>query len=274
MSVQGFVRGWWHKAARYYWEWRLSRQAPTVSLDRSNWAHSLQEPTSFYLDCVRYFHQRLPAELREHRAYFYNVPGDRRGFGENAFHVMWFLLLREFRPTSFLEIGIFRGQTISLVSLCSRRNTASCDVHGISPFSPAGDEVTSYPAGIDYYQDTLYNFDHFSLPHPNLLRAFSTDPPAIERIASKPWDLIYIDGNHDYDVARKDWDACSASVKPGGLIVLDDAALSTAYQPPAFAATRGHPGPSRLAREIDRSRFREILQVGHNRVFQKITPLP
>ena len=31
-----------------------------------------------------------------------------------------------------------------------------------------------------------------------------------------------------------------------------------------------YPGPSRLAREIDRNQFWEILQVGHNHVFQKI----
>jgi hypothetical protein len=35
-------------------------------------------------------------------------------------------------------------------------------------------------------------------------------------------------------------------------------------------ATAGHPGPTRLAGEIDRKKFREILQVGHNRVFQKL----
>jgi hypothetical protein len=82
--------------------------------------------------------------------------------------------------------------------------------------------------------------------------------------------MIYIDGNHDYEVASKDWELCSSHVKQDGIIVLDDAALATSFDPPAYAATRGHPGPSRLAEEIDRSRFREILQVGHNRVFQKI----
>jgi hypothetical protein len=44
--------------------------------------------------------------------------------------------------------------------------------------------------------------------------------------------------------------------------------LSTLYRPPSFA-TSGHPGPSRIADEIDRNNFREILQVGHNRVFQR-----
>jgi predicted O-methyltransferase YrrM len=87
-------------------------------------------------------------------------------------------------------------------------------------------------------------------------------------IRSRAWDWIYIDGNHDYDVVRPDWQVCAEHVRPGGLIVLDDAAISSAYQPPPVA-TRGHPGPSRVTDEIDRGRFEEILQVGHNRVFQK-----
>ena len=57
------------------------------------------------------------------------------------------------------------------------------------------------------------------------------------------------------------------AIKPGGIIILDDSGLSTSYRPPAFA-TGGHPGPSRLASGIDPGQFQEILQVGHNRVFQ------
>jgi predicted O-methyltransferase YrrM len=88
-------------------------------------------------------------------------------------------------------------------------------------------------------------------------------------ISKRPWSMVYIDGNHDYEIARKDWEACARSVKQDGIIVLDDAGLTTSFRPPGFA-TKGHPGPSRLAEEIDRKCFREILQVGHNRVFQKI----
>jgi predicted O-methyltransferase YrrM len=89
-------------------------------------------------------------------------------------------------------------------------------------------------------------------------------------VASQAWSLVYIDGNHDYEVARQDWELCSRHLEPDGVIVLDDAGLTTNYRPPRFA-TGGHPGPSRLAREIDRTRFKEILQVGHNRVYQKIS---
>jgi predicted O-methyltransferase YrrM len=165
---------------------------------------------------------------------------------------------------------VFRGQTISLAALLARQGGWTCEVHGISPFTPAGDSVSKYQQGIDYHSDTLANFEHFQLPRPNLLRAYSTDAEAVKLIQSRPWDMIYIDGNHDYEIARKDWEACSQAIKAGGVIVLDDSGLSTAYRPPPMA-TGGHPGPSKLAQEIDRSKFAEILQVGHNRAFQKVT---
>lgn len=239
---------------------------PEPDIGRADWEESLRDPTGFYLRAFRYFSRQLPAPLQEHRRYF--ATGGR-GFGEDAFHVMWFLLHREFRWESFLEIGVFRGQTLSLCTLLSKLNDQPCDAHGISPFSNVGDAVTRYPERVDYLADTLANFDHFRLPHPALLKAYSTDAVALELIASRPWSGIYIDGNHDYEVVRADWNACSAAVAKGGVIVLDDSALGTEYRPPAFAFA-GHPGPSRLAEDIDRKRFPEILRVGHNRVFQRV----
>ena len=233
---------------------------------RADWEESLHDPTGFYLLAFRYFHLRLPALLQEHRRYFST---DGRGFGEDAFHTMWFLLRREFGWESFLEIGVFRGQTLSLCALLSRLNHQPCEVHGISPFSSTGDSVSRYQCRVNYREDTLANFDHFGLPHPQLLKAYSTEAAALERIASRDWSGIYIDGNHDYEVAKADWKACSAAVAKGGVIVLDDSALGTAYRPPRFAFG-GHPGPSRVAAEIDRTGFREILRVGHNRVFQRV----
>ncbi len=226
---------------------------------------SLEDPTSFYEATFIGFHRSLPDALRKHREYFKQ---EKRGFGEDAFHVMWWRLFEVFRPKSFLEIGVYRGQVLSLVSLISKVEQSPCRVVGISPFSSVGDTVSKYRTDLDYRCDTLSNFEHFSLPAPELLKAYSTDPEAVELIRSTEWDMIYIDGNHDYEVVRKDWEVCAASVKPGGIIILDDSGLSTSYRPPTFA-TGGHPGPSRLASEIDSSHFREILQVGHNRVFQK-----
>jgi hypothetical protein len=230
------------------------------------WNRSLTDPTGYYLDCVRVFHGKgFPKILKQHRAYFL---AERRGFGEDAFHVMWWMLFREKRPKRFLEIGVYRGQTLSLAALLQRILGIVGSVTGISPFSPAGDSVSTYRGNLDYLRDTQLNFRAFGLSAPELVMAYSTDRIATNRIRQQAWDAIYIDGNHDYGVAKADWEVCSASINRGGIIVLDDAALGTAYSSPLFA-TAGHPGPSRLATEIDATGFREILRVGHNRVFQK-----
>ena len=242
----------------------LAQEADFSALE--DWDRSLSDPTGYYLDCVRFFHgPQFPEELKKHRRYFLQ---DQRGFGEDAFHVMWWTLFREIRPKSFLEIGVYRGQTLSLAALLQRTLGIKGSVTGISPFSPAGDAVSTYREHLDYLQDTQLNFRAFGLPAPELLKAYSTDQTATNRIRQEAWDAVYIDGNHDYEVARADWLLCSANIYRGGIIVLDDATLGTKYTPPHFA-TAGHPGPSQLATEINPAEFREILRVGHNRVFQK-----
>lgn len=249
---------------------KIRAMNPPVSaeISRAEWSQSLTDPTAFYLRCCGYFDRNLPEALRRHRFYFAQ---NRRGFGEDAFHTMWFLLFREFRPGSFLEIGVYRGQTLSLAALLAREFKLNCFVQGVSPFSPAGDAVSKYRAGLDYLADSLHNFAHFALPPPALLKAYSTDEAAARLIRSRQWDFIYIDGNHDYEIATQDWNLCAGQLSPVGLMVLDDSGLTSSFRPPAFA-TGGHPGPSQLAKEINRPPFAEILQVGHNRVFQKCSP--
>lgn len=232
-----------------------------------SWPKSIVKPTAYYLNCARFFHQKAPDFLRAHRSFFKE---GQRGFGEDSFHIMWHALFETCRPKSFLEIGVYRGQVLSLVTLLAQVAKSDCLVCGVSPFSPAGDTVSQYIGNLDYLEDTLTNFRAFSLPAPRLIRGFSTDPGVIREFSSTLWDLVYIDGNHEYETARQDFLNCSRCLAPGGKVVLDDSALGTPFTPPLYA-TAGHPGPSRLAEELPSLGFSEVLQVGHNRVFQKTT---
>jgi hypothetical protein len=192
-----------------------------------------------------------------------------RGFGERAFHVMWWLLFQELRPRRFLEIGVYRGQTLSLAAMLHRTLGVDGGVVGVSPFSAAArDSLCTYRDDVDYLEDTLGNFRHFDLPAPALVTAYSTDEEATAVIRAGGWDCVYVDGNHDYDIVREDWENAAHGVVEGGVIVLDDAGSTTSFRAPAFA-TAGLPGPSRVAAEVGGSAFVEILQVGHNRVFQR-----
>lgn len=212
-----------------------------------------------------YFWRIAPEWLRNHREYFSN---EQRGFGEDAFHAMWFLIFKELKPSNVLEIGVYRGQTLSLFSLFAQKFNMKTEVHGVSPFTSSGDKVSKYLENLDYYKDVEKNFEHFNLPSPFLHKGFSTDSSMIDLIGSKTWDLIYIDGNHDYEIVKQDFKICSDSLNKNGLIVLDDSSLYTNFNAPLYS-TAGHPGPSKLAQEIDLTKFEEIISVGHNRVFRK-----
>lgn len=213
-----------------------------------------------------YFHQMSPLKVREHREYF---KVNNRGFGEDAFHSMWYLLFREYRPHNCLEIGVYRGQVISLWGLLSQVLDFPCQVYGISPFSSDGDDVSSYLSGIDYEADTIKNNYEFSLQQPNLLKAYSTDRAALDLIASKSWDLIYIDGSHDYEVVLADYEICMQNIAAGGILVFDDSSLYTEFRPPLFSFA-GHPGPSRVVQERAMNELKFLGAVGHNTIFQKI----
>jgi len=213
-----------------------------------------------------YFWNLSPDWLKNHREYFSK---EKRAFGEDAFHTMWYFVFNEFKPKQVLEIGVYRGSTLSLFSLLSQKFNLQSEVHGISPFTSAGDAVSKYLENLDYYNDVKANFDFFNLPSPFLHKGFSTDKAMVDIIQTNNWDLIFIDGNHDYEVAKHDFIVCSQNLKKGGIIVLDDASLYTNYKPP-FYSSKGHPGPSKVASEIDPAAFEEILSVGHNRVFKKL----
>ena len=270
MNIFKFLKGSARLALGRIYLRRLLRQSYDSSqlpASTSSWPQSLQDPTKYYKNCVRYFYQAAPRYLVDHRHYFSQ---EGRGFGEAAFHVMWAALFSNFRPSSFLEIGVYRGQTLSLASLCSRELCLPTRVCGISPFTSAADSVSKYSNQINYYEDTLKNFAFFQLPAPHLVRGLSTEPHVWKQVAQHKWEMVYIDGNHDYEVAKSDFANCNKILAPRGLIVLDDSGLFTRYQAPLFS-TAGHFGPSKLAGEISALGFQELLQVGHNRVFQKNT---
>lgn len=243
---------------------KIEKFSYELSMDKIK--EQFPDRTTQYKYFHHYFWNLSQDWLKDHRDYFSK---GKRGFGEDAFHSMWYLLFKEFRPKKILEIGVYRGQTLSLFSLLSKRFNVKAEIHGISPFTSAGDEVSEYIDSLDYYNDVKNNFNYFGLPSPILHRGFSTDEEMIKLIQTEQWDLIYIDGNHDYKVVKHDFDICSKQLKECGLIVLDDASLYTNYKP-QFNSTAGHPGPSKLASEIDMNYFEEILSVGHNRVFKKL----
>ncbi|WP_062307759.1 class I SAM-dependent methyltransferase [Polynucleobacter sinensis] len=237
-----------------------------IDLSFSQAANRFSTRNELHAYAHHYFHHVCHQELREHRRYFSQ---QGRGFGEDAFHAMWWMIFREFRPEMCLEIGVFRGQTISLWGLIAKLIDMPAYVHGISPFSPIGDAVSRYSLNVDYLRDALDAFSLFALRAPTLLKALSTDMTALSHIKSREWDLIYIDGCHDYEVVHSDYIECVAQLKAGGILIMDDSSLFSNFIPPKFSFA-GHPGPSLVVTELAMKEMVFLGAVGHNNVFRKL----
>lgn len=223
------------------------------------------DPNKLYAYIHHYLHHLCPQIVRDHREYFKQ---NQRGFGEDSFHAAWWLLLSEFKPFRMLEIGVYRGQVISLWALISQYLGYSAEIHGISPFSPLGDSVSAYLQNLDYMNDVLEAFRYWKLDPPCLVKALSNDAEAVAHIQEHAWDLIYIDGSHDFDIVLADYRLCRDHLLTGGILVIDDASLGTGFRPPRFSFA-GHPGPSKVAREYADKEMRFLGAVGHNNVYLK-----
>ena len=216
-----------------------------------------------YFNYLFYF--GVPGSLREHRLYFQT---NQRGFGEDAFHAAWFEVFHTFRPVKSLEIGVYRGQTISLWALCAKQfSIRNSEIWGLTPLRNLGDTKSNY-LDINYRDDINLNFESFGLPLPNILETNSESQIAKKFIKNGLWDLIYIDGGHDYQTVLSDYMVSKEGLRSGGLLVIDDSSLYLDYKPGknSFA---GHPGPSKVLKEIALKEMDFLLTVGHLNFLKK-----
>jgi hypothetical protein len=207
----------------------------------------------------------LPEKIIEHREYF---KSNGRGFGEDPFHAMWYYLFQQYQPKNVLEIGVFRGQTLSLFNLLSKFFDYECSVTGISPLEAVNDSVSSFPTDVNYEEDIIKNFNHFNLGDPNLVRSSSIERKARQVIKSKKWDLIYIDGNHDMPYVISDYMNCVDALSDNGIMVIDDSSLYRGLE--IQGAFKGHVAPSQVLDAIAVNELQHILTVGHNNVLRNV----
>ncbi|MFB9844073.1 class I SAM-dependent methyltransferase [Mucilaginibacter ginsenosidivorans] len=226
--------------------------------------------------------------LKEHRDY---IEQHRLGYGDRAFHYMWYLIIRHVQSRQLkpdmLEIGVFKGQVVSLWSLIAQTTLPELRVTGITPLS--GKKIpgkwerffkarfsAQYRKDLrdgNFYEETDYLriieglFRRFSLEFTKfrLIRGYSTDGGVRGQVAGERFSVIYIDGDHSYDTVVLDIRNFSGLIVPGGLLVMDDASCDL----PGTKFWKGHQGVSEACRTIESFGFKNILNVGHNRIYQK-----
>lgn len=201
--------------------------------------------------------------LKAHRDW---VEENKWGFGDRPLHWMWYELLQKLPDDALLvEIGVYKGQTLSLWRLISNKLKKNFSIWGISPMIATSDKYHQFE-DIDYVWHINEIHATFELELPDLLEGYSTDMEIIEQVPGV--DLLYIDGGHDLETVRQDVTNYVPKVKPGGFVVFDDASCNLDL--PVKEGTdfwyKGLPDVSQVADEFAAD-HKEILTVGHNRVF-------
>ena len=227
--------------------------------------------------------------LAAHRRH---VEARQLGYGDPAFHALWARLLAtahaQFGRVDALEIGVFKGQVISLWALLAREHGWPVRVHAITPLAgqplPAArwwrsllfrlsPRFRERVASGDFYADDDYEKilrTHFaahrlSFDDVRLLRGYSTDDAVRAQVAADRFHLLYIDGDHTYAGARADLEHYAPKVVPGGWLVMDDAA----HDQPGTTFWKGYETVARACRLLPALGFKPVFAVGHNRVFQR-----
>lgn len=150
-------------------------------------------------------------KLKSHRDF---IEANVFGFGERSFHWLWKLICNELpKNPNLLEIGVFRGATLSLW----RQLREDAFIAGISPLSSEGGYWES-----DYDADVKKIHCEFGLHQPVIVQEYSNSATAIGYAKDKEWDLIYVDGDHSREGALFDINTYSHMVKVGGYLVIDD----------------------------------------------------
>lgn len=211
-------------------------------------------------------------QLLEHRLY---IEEHGLGFGERCFHWLWRLII-DAMPTyfRFLKVGVYKGQVLSLVKLLADRTRKHAEITGVtmlSPFSGTG-QFSKFPDE-DYGKHIKDLHDRYKLFQPRIIVGDSTDPNVCAEVATcGPFDIVYIDGCHEYDFVVKDLMFYPGLVRTGGLLVMDDCS-NYLEQPQEFF--RGIGLVNWAVRIIMTDpRWKHLLAVAYNRVWRMGAILP
>jgi glycosyltransferase involved in cell wall biosynthesis len=212
-------------------------------------------------------------DLKAHRDW---VIQNNWGYGNRAFHWMWNILIQQApKNFKFLEIGVFKGQTISLISLLNKKHRKDGTVYGLTPLSKTGDKYATHP-DVDYESliQQIYGTFQLDANDLNIIQGFSNDPEIIEIAqAEGPYDLVYVDGCHDYEVVVSDLTKYGDMLKVGGYLIVDDSSNHLKIPDGLIRMDwRGLMDVSNAVRDVTEKdvRFTHCFAVGHNRVFQRI----
>jgi len=242
------------------------QKGQTLAQEQANWVDS----ETYAADIVNRFTDYVNNDLtlRIHR----DFTEQGYGMGIRAFHWLWKLLVDEMPDEfKFLEIGVYKGQVLSLVRLLADRMRKGADVIGVTLLSSFSGVTGRFPPheDRDYEKDIADLHKHCGQAFPILIVGDSTSREIRDHVRKlAPLDLLYVDGCHEYNYVLSDLYFYRFFLRQGGYLVVDDAACDL-KQPWGFF--QGIEDVCRACRTVILTdpQWQHVITVGHNRVWRK-----
>lgn len=196
------------------------------------------------------------------------------GYGERAFRYLWALVFSQApKNGKFLEIGVFKGSILALSQLISNELELNLSTYGLTPLDAVGDKYSNYDYdNYEYSISFLYYNLGLTIDNTYIIEGLSTDEYAKKSVRDNGlYDILYIDGGHDYETVINDINLCTEVLKPGGLMILDDASifLNINNNHKGFI---GHRDVGQAIKDhVDtKDMYKHLFACGHNRIWKKL----
>jgi predicted O-methyltransferase YrrM len=160
---------------------------------------------------------------------------------------------------AIVEIGSWKGKSTIWLARGSRRG-AGRPVYAVDPHTGSSEHRAHYGA-VDTVKEFTDNLRRAGVEAGVIPRVMTSEEAA--KTFAEPVELIFIDGGHEYELIKRDFDLWFPRVVDGGLMAFHDTALHRGA---------GWPGPKRLVEEhVYRStRFRNVRFVDSITVGEKV----
>jgi hypothetical protein len=237
---------------------------------------SIEEVIDFYKkmkkDKNHIIYNEFNNNLKRYPIFFQHF-NNTNGFGELPFSWNWFLILKDMpQEFKFLEIGVYKGRLLSLIKLISNMLNKKPNIYGITPLYNAGDKYSTYEND-NYFVEIQNAFinNNLDLNNTTIINGFSQDKDVLEKAEKNGlYDIIFIDGSHDYEMVCQDIKNYIPFLKTKGYLVMDDSSL---YIDNPGGDFKGHPDVGKAIIDVldNDPRMNELYACGHNRVWIKIS---
>ena len=188
--------------------------------------------------------------------------------GESQY--LWKLLVDEMpQDFKFLEVGVYCGQVLTLIRMLADIARKDAEIYGVTLLSSFGGDDTTFP-DTDYGANIAHFHRHFALEPAQLIVGDSTGPimhGKVEKLGQ--FDLVYVDGCHDYSFVKMDLEFYPYILKKGGYLVVDDCACKKQMPWGFFKGIQTVCDAVSDTVEQD-PQFEEVFTVVHNRIWERV----